>query len=242
MVETGFPPVRKLVATMDRPHRAWTAIIWTAFVLLSVGFVAAWLGARARPPAADTLPLAVQDATATDLPRLYEVPQFSLIDQKARPLTQQQLRGGVWIAAFIFTRCTGPCPVITHNIASDLQPALTGSAVKLVSFSLDPTYDTPTVLSTYAHDNHADETRWSFLTGKSSTIYDVAKGMKLTAIPTDGTNPIMHSTRLVLVDQNSWIRGYYDSMDSQSLKKLAADARKLAGETATPTTEPIARD
>jgi cytochrome oxidase Cu insertion factor (SCO1/SenC/PrrC family) len=156
------------------------------------------------------------------------VPDFSLTDQNGKIFTRADLNGKVWIADFIFTNCAGTCPMITSTMRR-LQDALP-SEINLVSFSVDPERDTPEVLAEYAMQAHADGTRWHFLTGDKDKLYDLSiKGFKLALEDTGGTaaEPITHSTRLVLIDKNGRIRGYYGGTEDAEMKKLFTDATAL---------------
>ena len=163
------------------------------------------------------------------LPLYGQVPDFSLTRETGQSLSGRDLMGRVWVADFIFTRCAGPCPLMTMRMA-ELQTELHNlDGVRLVSFSVDPEYDTPEVLARYAGDYGADPDRWTFLTGDRRAIYDLSiKGFKL-AVATGGDyeHLILHSTKFVLVDHAAGIRGYYDGTDPEDRKKLAADVRAL---------------
>ena len=52
---------------------------------------------------------------ATPLPVLAQLPDFRLLERNGRTLGLADLRGKVWIADFIFTRCPGPCPRMTFQ-------------------------------------------------------------------------------------------------------------------------------
>ena len=110
-----------------------------------------------------------------------------------------------------------------------LQDALPPE-IRLVSFTVDPTRDTPRVLAAYAQEHAATNERWLFLTGDKQALYDLCvKGFKL---PLDAENrtpsePITHSTRFVLVDKQGEIRGYYSGTEEDELKRLAMDAKRL---------------
>jgi protein SCO1/2 len=104
------------------------------------------------------------------------------------------------------------------------------SEIRLVSFTVDPSRDTPKVLAAYAAAHGAARDRWLFLTGDKQALYDLCiKGFKLALDDTGGSlaEPITHSTRFVLVDREGQIRGYYGATEEDGLKRLAADARKL---------------
>ena len=156
------------------------------------------------------------------------VPDFSLTDQDGKTVTRAGLAGKVWIADFIFTNCAGTCPMITGEMQK-LQDALPAE-VHMVSFSVDPDRDTPDVLAGYANKSRADKVRWHFLTGEKGRLYDLSiKGFKLALDDSGGTEvePITHSTRLVLVDKQGKIRGYYGGTDQDEMKRLFTDATKL---------------
>ncbi|MFI5253679.1 MAG: SCO family protein [Bacteroidota bacterium] len=163
------------------------------------------------------------------LPVFGTVPAFSLINQDKQTITPDNFKGNVVIADFIFTECAGPCPLMSAEM-SEFQNALqNNSKVHLLSFSVDPETDTPEVLKAYGNKFHAKNDRWTFLTGDKSSIYNLTRfGFHLT-IDAD-SNAIAHSTKYVLIDKKSRIRGYYDSGDKISTDKLLADARELSKE------------
>ena len=159
------------------------------------------------------------------------VPDFELINQDGQNFGSRDLRGKVWIADFIYTTCPGPCPMISNRMA-ELQEPLKNTDVHLVSFSVDPRKDTPQVLRGYAEKLGAEGGRWDFLTGPQSTIYNLSRnGFKLAA--SDGSEekglPV-HSTRMILVDRQGTIRGYYDAVEADAVTKLVADTTHLLRE------------
>lgn len=165
-------------------------------------------------------------------PVLGALPAFSLTDQHGNAITQDDLRGHVWIANFIFTRCPTVCPVATRTMQK-LQ-ARTDSRVHLVSISVDPEYDTPARLAAYAKKFGADPARWRFLTGDPAAIKaTVTDGLKLAFSRqgelAGGVPNIVHDLHFVLLDGNLRIRGYYDSTDPARLAALVRDATTLVG-------------
>ena len=79
----------------------------------------------------------------TALPVLGHVADFTLTNQDGQVTTLADLTNHVWVADIIFTRCAGPCPIMTAQMKS-LQDALPpASRAKLVTLTTDPDYDTP---------------------------------------------------------------------------------------------------
>ena len=207
------------------------SVLWVLMVLVMVSVIGAGLwrhGAAGR--AADQAAAGAAGAPAVaeeDLSPLPDAPAFSLIDQNNRPVTLQTLSGRPWIADLIFTHCAGPCPTMTRKMAS-LQKSLASANVRFVSFSVDPKQDTPAVLKQYAQMFGADESRWMFLTGDEGVVFATARGMLLGAKPAEANEPIVHSTKFVLVDAAGKIRKYYSSDDDAEMSALVNDAAALA--------------
>ena len=167
-----------------------------------------------------------------ELPRLAVVPPFSLVSEQGTNVTLESLRGKVWIADFVFTSCGGICPAMTQRMRGLAAELSDDPRVRFVSFSVDPKRDTVEVLAAYAKENGADPARWSFLRGEDPVIRPLARdGFKLPVEDADPNSamPILHSGRFVLVDAEGDIRGYYDSVDAEAMKRIAFDARVLAG-------------
>jgi protein SCO1 len=168
---------------------------------------------------------------ASRLERLAPAPQFQFTAQDGTTVSNADLKGKVWVADFIFTRCAGPCPVMTSRMA-EVNQALSGKAkdVELVSFTVDPEYDTPQVLKEYGERVGASPERWKFLTGPKDHIEaTVMKGF-LQALSREPSGVPIHSTRFALVDRDGWIRGFLDGNDPELPQKLLMDIGDLLRE------------
>jgi protein SCO1/2 len=155
------------------------------------------------------------------------VPEFQLTGQNDSVFDSKSLDGKIWVADFIFTNCPGVCPRMTSQMHQVQQAVSRMAEVRLVSFTVDPARDTPAVLAAYATLHHADATRWYFLTGPQATLHDLCRNVfKLGNV--DGS--LTHSTRFVLIDRKSQIRGYYDTSEADSIPKLVAGVHALARE------------
>ncbi len=210
-----------------------------SLLFLAVALVAAGLSIdcsrRESPPEAVPFDTAGRIAPS-GVPVMSQLPPFALTNESGEPFGTSALRGKVWVANFIFTRCESICPMMTaqmKNLQTELSEDPAWEDLRLVSFSLDPEYDTPEVLAEYAADNGADESHWRFLTGTRAAIWDLSRrGFKLPVDdnPGDAAMPIVHSQQFVLVDRAGRIRGYYDSLDSEHRAALVEDLAKVAAE------------
>jgi protein SCO1/2 len=106
--------------------------------------------------------------------------------------------------------------------------------LQLVTFTVDPQYDTAAVLRDYANDLQADPKQWLFLTGdKKSLLKTATEGFKLDALENPNGTPgaqFIHSTYLVLVGPNGKILDFYDGTDETEFKQLRVDLKTLLGE------------
>jgi protein SCO1/2 len=166
--------------------------------------------------------------TPKALPVLGQVASFHLISQSGQPFDSAQLSGSVWVADFIFTSCEGPCPRMSGYMR-ELQKATADLPdLKMVSFTVDPQHDTPTVLAAYGRSYDASA-RWFFLTGDPHLLDTLDHdSFKLGNVGAQ----MDHSTRFVLVDRQRQIRGYYGIAEGDPVPQLAADARQVARENA----------
>ncbi|MEQ2006309.1 MAG: SCO family protein [Limisphaerales bacterium] len=155
------------------------------------------------------------------LPVIAQVADFTLTNQLDRPVRLADLRGQVWVADIIFSRCPGPCATMTKRM-SELQSALPASSpVKLISLTTDPAHDTPRALASYAARFGADSNRWHFLTGPKADLVKLAvNSLKLTVLDTEEakrTSPndlFIHSTIFVVVDKQGRLRAVFESLDT----------------------------
>jgi protein SCO1/2 len=191
---------------MDDATQKISRTIWVGvgliIVILCISFVLSQYDGKKRPA----------------LPVLSQVANFSLTNQAGAPVTLVSLRGHVWVADIIFSRCPGPCATMTSNMKA-LQEALPASSkAKLISFTTDADNDTPQVLKEYGERAGANFERWSFLTGDKKDIAALARNsLLLTAIEKDAadrTDPndlFVHSTIFVVVDQQGRLRGTFET-------------------------------
>jgi protein SCO1/2 len=166
-----------------------------------------------------------------ELPKLYPVPDAQLVDETGKSVNLGAMKGSVTVYDFIFTHCTGICPVMTNNMRA-LTPKIDKDApVRFVSISVDPARDTPAVLNAYAQ-KHRNDARWTFLTGNRDDILELSvKGFKLAAgDPMPGGEPLLHSSKFAVADKEGVIRAYYDATDGKVPEEVAAAVEQLLEE------------
>lgn len=162
------------------------------------------------------------------LPELGQIPSFELTAIDGKPFSSATLEGEIWVADFIFTTCPGPCPRMSAQMKR-VEKATVGMipAVEIVSFTVDPKHDSPTVLASYAKRYDADTARWHFLTGPMERLESLAwESFKLNHV--DGR--LEHSTRFTVIDGRGRIRAYIGTEDEDPLKAVLAAIDRLQHE------------
>ena len=183
-------------------------LVWSGLALVGLTMMAGLLLAGAKSWRAASKPLPVYG----------QIADFALTNQQGKAVSLADLRGRVWVADIIFTRCAGPCPRMTRQM-KELQDALPpDSQARLVTLTTDPDFDTPQVLARYAERFGANLDRWMFLTGTKPEIAKLAiDSLKLTAIPKapeerqSAADLFVHSTICVIADKQARLRGVFET-------------------------------
>jgi protein SCO1 len=162
--------------------------------------------------------LGLRATSGQTLPVYGQIADFALTNQNGSTVSLADLRGHVWVADVIFTRCPGPCLRMTRQM-KELQEALPAtSEARLITLTTDPDFDTPSVLKSYAERFGAQPGRWIFLTGTKPQIAKLAiDSLKLSAVPKqpeERASPddlFVHSTIFVIADKRGRLRGVFET-------------------------------
>jgi protein SCO1/2/putative membrane protein len=162
------------------------------------------------------------------------VGDFRLTERSGRTVTAADLDGKVWVASFVFVRCTAGCPQVTTTM-KQLQDDLRDLPdFRLVTFTVDPGHDTAAVLARYADAFGADRDRWLFLTGPEAELARLLRdGFHVHAArrPWWRQRPgyqVDHWTGLVLVDRHGHIRGTCSGLRPERMSEADFQAEVAA--------------
>lgn len=159
-----------------------------------------------------------------------EVADFNFTTQDGNELGLEDLKGNYWIADFIFTNCTSVCIPMTTNMTA-LQDDLKAKKldIQLVSFSVDPDFDSPEVLKSYAESYDADLSNWAFLTGYDfETIEELSvKSFQSGLLQIPDSDQIQHGIRFFLVNPEGKVIKNYDGTNKDDMDVLMEDLKKV---------------
>jgi len=146
---------------------------------------------------------AIRPATVASADRLWGrdyFPNVQLVTHTGKTVRfyDDLLSGKSVVVNVIYTRCKDRCPLETAKLAQ-VQRVLgdrVGREIFFYSISIDPEWDTPTVLKEYAEKFRVGP-GWTFLTGNRADIALVQKKLGLYS-RTDAVNPDGHLPSLMI--------------------------------------------
>ena len=156
---------------------------------------------------------------------------FQFINQDGQPITQENVKGKVFVAAYFFTTCKGICPRMNYNLKTVYEELKTEPDFLLLSHTCDPETDSVPQLKKYVDSLGVDTRKWIFLTGRKDSLYSMARLSYTIDDPANNVKSIdddfLHTQFWALIDRNGDVRKIYDGLDDREVKKLIEDTRKL---------------
>jgi protein SCO1/2 len=173
------------------------------------------------------------DPSAAGAEQIHRIAAFSLTNQLGQTVTDQSLRGRLYVANFFFARCQSICPKMATQFRKIQAATRDDDAVVLVSHSVDPERDTLQSLQEYAAQNKVTAGKWHLLTGDREAIYRLArqsyfaeKSLGLTKT----SDEFLHTENMFLIDRHGRIRGIYNATLEVEADRILEDIRLLRTE------------
>lgn len=181
----------------------------------------------------DFTPIFVQNESDIITKIAHQISDFSFLDQDSSKITQHAIEGKIHVANFIFTSCGLICPTMTQNLKIVSDSLQNDPYVVLLSYTVTPWIDTPTILKKYKEEHKIQNPNWHFLTGNKGEIYTLARQAYFAeedlGFSKDSTE-FLHTEHIVLVDKSKRIRGVYNGTLRLEMQQLLDDIRTLKGE------------
>lgn len=180
--------------------------------------------------------------TKSDLVEIGSAPRFELTNQNEKTITDKDYLGKVYVLEFFFSTCPTICPKMNENMVTLQDVFYNEKDFGIVSITINPENDTPSVLKEHADLLGAKHQNWNFLTGDKDYIYELSnKGFNIYAGKNDkAKGGFEHSGLFALIDKKGNIRCrkddfgnpilYYDGIEPESVKILEEDIKKLLKE------------
>jgi protein SCO1/2 len=160
----------------------------------------------------------------------HRIKPFAFYNQDSILFRSEFLQGKVYVANFIFTRCSNICPDMISQMKRIERVFKNNDKVALLSFTVTPWYDDVKTLHQFSEKNQISSAQWSLLTGPKASIYTLAR-QSFFAEESIGynkdTNEFLHTEHFVLVDQKGRIRGIYNGTLSLEADQCIEDMKLL---------------
>ncbi len=164
----------------------------------------------------------------------HAIPPFQFASSDGETITEKLTEGKIYVADFFFTTCPGICPLMSNQLKRVQEAFIDDPNILILSHTVDPDNDSLPVLKEYAKKYKAIKGKWYFLRGSQDQIYELAqKGYYISALEDEnetGTDRFVHSDKLVLVDKQKHIRGFYNGTDAKDVDRLILEIKVLLSE------------
>ncbi|HEY2580595.1 MAG TPA: SCO family protein [Mucilaginibacter sp.] len=159
----------------------------------------------------------------------HTLPDFKLTDQNGNAVSLNTFNDKIFVVGFFYSRCPDICKAMNKNISFLDSVYIKNKMVCFVSITVDPEHDSAVVLKDYAK-TFKPSSKWLFLTGDTSTIYNLArKGFLVNALQLN-KNEFIYSDKLILIDKDKRIRGYYTGASTDEINRLDDEIKVLISE------------
>ncbi|WP_339877227.1 SCO family protein [uncultured Algoriphagus sp.] len=163
----------------------------------------------------------------------HTIADFSFTNQDGETITNESVKGKVYVADFFFTTCPTICPIMKKEMIRVYEKFGDNPNFKILSHTIDPKHDTVEVLKDYSQKLGIENAKtWSFLTGEAEKIYELGQTSYITTAQEDQNEAggFLHSGAFLLIDQEGHIRGVYDGTKTDQVDQLMQDIPKILGE------------
>lgn len=165
------------------------------------------------------------------------VQPFTFINQDGKQVTQEDVRGKVYVVEYFFTTCPSICPKMNTNMKRIYEAHKEEPDFMILSHTCDPDNDHPARLRHYADSLQVDTRKWVFLTGRKDSLYNTARVSYLLDDPKNNAQNIneqfLHTQFFALVDKSGNVRKkIYDGLKKEEIEELEEDIAVLLKEPA----------
>jgi protein SCO1/2 len=194
MLQDTAPGAAGASSASSADRGSWLRATWPLLIVIVVALVAPGVGV-------------VWHVFAP--PKNY-APDFTLVDQDARPFTLSAQRGHPMVLFFGYTHCPDACPLTLAHLARALRSTEVPRDARVAFITVDPFRDTPAAMKRYV-----DIYRLNFigLTGSLSAlqpVYDAYHTWRQAVPATHGPSnySMAHGTAIYYIGRDGSLKGF----------------------------------
>lgn len=204
-----------------------------ALLIIPVIFIGWYFFNKHEQKPLRTLPYFGQKNSIKDGDTSYHtVKPFCFTNQYSEKVTEETVKGKIFVTDFFFTTCQSICPIMSNELERVYKQFSQREDVLILSHTVSPEEDSVNVMMDYAKLHGVKDKKWLFLTGDKKHLYDMARtSYLLNAEEGNGDeDDFIHTQNFALVDKERHLRGFYDGTDSVDVSKLITDINLLLEE------------
>lgn len=148
-------------------------------------------------------------------------------NQLGQPFSTEDIKGRIVVANFFFTRCPSICPPMRTELISIAETFSNNDELLLLSHTIDPYYDSISVLKSYSEATNIPVEKWQFLRASEKQTKALAKQYMTNFKPNEDGSDFYHSSYVALIDDHQQIRGFYNVLINTEVLRLVNDIRLL---------------
>lgn len=164
------------------------------------------------------------------------IPDFTFFNEDSTVVTNKNYAGKVWISEFFFANCRSICPIMNTQL-KNVEKALGkyNKDIQYLSFTIDPTNDTPSKLKAHKTKLGIRNPNWAFLTGNEAFTHQlgIEHFLIFAGREEEAQGGYAHSGAFTLVDKKGYVRGVYEvvqpdlSVNKKEFQRLINDVKTL---------------
>ena len=165
-------------------------------------------------------------------------PEFQFTNQYGNTISDKDVKGKVHVVEFFFTTCPAICKELNASMIQIQKEFFGRKNFAILSYTVNPEYDTPKVLLEYSKKIGVQHPNWHFLTGEKEKIYDVALTGYFVGAKKDSLAPggFLHTSNFLLIDKEGNLVNrkdkhgnpiFYDGTDANDIQDLKKDIYTL---------------
>ncbi len=164
------------------------------------------------------------------------IPDFTFFNEDSTVVTNKNYAGKVWISEFFFANCRSICPIMNTQL-KNVEKALGkyNKDIQYLSFTIDPTNDTPSKLKVHKTKLGIHNPNWAFLTGNEAFTHQlgIEHFLIFAGREEEAQGGYAHSGAFTLVDKKGYVRGVYEvvqpdlSVNKKEFQRLINDVKTL---------------
>jgi protein SCO1/2 len=162
----------------------------------------------------------------------HHIPSFQLLSSTGDSINIKDFKGKLTIVNFFYSNNKEIVPKINEGLSSLYDEYKDNKLIKFLSISVDPKKDSTAVLSKYAKQLNAKKDKWEIATADTAKLYPIIRNQFFVNVLKDPQNQprFIFSDKLILLDAELRIRGYYTATSYNEIKRLSDETKVMITE------------